>query len=94
MTKHLSAPSGEHHVTVSLRPLDWLPLIAAVLAIAIGVYVQPPVCIQSYGPPVGAKECVEWRFPFEFASGIALAVIAVALVITRVRRKPIQTVTH
>ena len=67
------------------RRLDWLLLIFAVLAIAVGVYVNPPVCTPVLGATT-SLECVQWRFPIESAAGVTVALICLAVIAVRIRR--------
>jgi len=70
---------------VKLNPLDWLLVTIAALAVIVGVFINPPICILALGHgPIG---CIGWRFPFEIASGVALAAIVLTIVAIRSRRR-------
>jgi len=59
-----------------LHRFDWLILVVAAAAITWGVVVNPSVGYSATGNPPGA----DWRFPWELTSGIAVGLVALAVV--------------
>jgi hypothetical protein len=72
---------------MKLHPLDWILIVVAGAAVVVGVLLNGPSCDLPMGPD-GASGCTGWHFPVELVSGAGLAVIALAIVAVRVRRRP------
>jgi predicted anti-sigma-YlaC factor YlaD len=70
-----------------MRRMDWMLLAVALVAIAIGVALNGPICYSPLGNE-GSNQCAEIRFPAELIGGAVVAAIAVGIVILRRLRRP------
>ncbi len=69
-----------------LRPIDWLLALVAIVSVAVGFYLNGPICEITFCPnetPDNPCPCL-FLFPWQIAAGVTLAILALVIVAIRV----------